>query len=141
MQDAKSDSSSSIKPKMCGDAIQQGLVEFNNGNYDRALDLFTGALELPGNGFMRLSGTKIPRQRTFCNACARLSYALRFRRAWRIVGTCGQVCGTRRQKSAGSHVHINASRDTYESLACFIVISCGILEVCFVSAVCRVAGE
>lgn len=41
---------------MCGDAIQQGLEEFNKGNYDRALDLFTSALELPGNGFMRMSG-------------------------------------------------------------------------------------
>lgn len=56
VQDAKSDSSSSFKPKMCGDAIQQGLEEFNKGNYDRALDLFTSALELPGNGFMRMSG-------------------------------------------------------------------------------------
>lgn len=41
---------------MCGEAIQEGLEEFNKGNYDSALDLFTSALELPGNGFMRMAG-------------------------------------------------------------------------------------
>lgn len=80
MQDSTSDSASTVKPKMCGDAIQQGLDQFNSGNYDRALDLFTGALELPGQGFMRLSGAHICKDRH-----AKIAHAL-------VAAVCSAKC-------------------------------------------------
>ena len=49
-------SSGRAGPKRCSDAIEKGLAQFAEGQYEDAIDMFTHALELPGKGFVRLAG-------------------------------------------------------------------------------------
>lgn len=44
------------KPRTCGAAVALGLKSFETGDYEAAIDHFTTALELPGNGAMRMAG-------------------------------------------------------------------------------------
>ncbi len=46
-----------IRPKRCKDAIDAGLALFSAGDYQAAADMFNDALELPGNGAYRLTGS------------------------------------------------------------------------------------
>lgn len=41
----------------CRQAIDAGLDKYQSGDYNGALELFQLALELPGNGFMRMEGS------------------------------------------------------------------------------------
>ncbi|GAB4821982.1 hypothetical protein N2152v2_009028 [Parachlorella kessleri] len=45
------------RPQRCREAINLGLDKFKAGDYQAAIELFETALELPGSGVMRVSGT------------------------------------------------------------------------------------
>lgn len=42
---------------MAGEAIDAGIARLREGQAQAAVDLFQSALELPGNGAFRMSGT------------------------------------------------------------------------------------
>ena len=58
-------SRSDRRPKRCKEAIDKGLELFQQKKYQAAVDLFNLALELPGNGAYRLSGS--PREYRYFN--------------------------------------------------------------------------
>eukprot|EP01025_Chloroclados_australasicus_P027488 TRINITY_DN2725_c2_g1_i4.p2 TRINITY_DN2725_c2_g1~~TRINITY_DN2725_c2_g1_i4.p2 ORF type:complete len:278 (+),score=24.36 TRINITY_DN2725_c2_g1_i4:50-835(+) len=45
------------QPKVCSQAINLGLQQFEKGNYQQAIEYFTVALELPGNGAYRFANS------------------------------------------------------------------------------------
>jgi len=45
-------------PQTCSEAIALGLEAFDRSDFDGALERFTQALELPGNGAMRMAGAR-----------------------------------------------------------------------------------
>lgn len=49
----------SSSPQRCRDAMQAGLQLMEEKKYKEAIDMFQLSLELPGNGFMRISGSPI----------------------------------------------------------------------------------
>ena len=54
---ATEDSASGRGPRRCKDAIDAGLALFSGGDYAGAIESFSLALELPGNGAYRLPGS------------------------------------------------------------------------------------
>ena len=47
------------RPRLCKDAIAMGVAAHQAGNYEEAIALYNRALELPGSGAYRLSGTQL----------------------------------------------------------------------------------
>lgn len=54
---ADADTTASRQFKRCKEAIDAGLLAFQSKDFEGAIDLFNLALELPGNGAYRLSGS------------------------------------------------------------------------------------
>eukprot|EP01026_Neomeris_dumetosa_P066537 TRINITY_DN6449_c1_g1_i2.p1 TRINITY_DN6449_c1_g1~~TRINITY_DN6449_c1_g1_i2.p1 ORF type:complete len:237 (-),score=29.74 TRINITY_DN6449_c1_g1_i2:164-874(-) len=73
------------RPKVCKEAIELGLQQFNEGNYNEAIDLFTTSLELPGSGAYRFQGSIREGVEMRNRRCVRSS---RLETRWRGVGGC-----------------------------------------------------
>jgi len=61
------------RPRTAGEAIEAGIARLGEGQAQAAVDLFQAALELPGNGAFRLSGTV----REYRSGCLYMPFALK----------------------------------------------------------------